>query len=173
MTGNAQQPTQPDRKRLYWGAAVLVLAQFAPFMIPLVVATDLPDGWKTVLSTFLMLGVPEMGILLSAAILGKEGFAWLKGKIFGYLKRALPPDRVSPLRHRIGVTMFVLPLIAGWLLPYLMPVLDSYGEYSLKVNVAGDILLVLSLFVLGGEFWDKLRGLFLRRAVIQDPGKTD
>ncbi len=173
MTDKAQQPARPDQKRLFAGAAVLVLAQFAPLMIPLVVATDLPDGWKTVLSTFLILGVPEAGILLSAAILGREGFAWLKGKIFGYLKRALPPDRVSPLRHRIGVTMFVLPLLAGWLLPYLMPVLDNYVEYSLKVNIVGDVLLVLSLFVLGGEFWDKLRGLFLQRAVIQDPGKAD
>ena len=171
MTDKLSESTQPDRTRLIRGAVVLVLAQFAPLMIPLVVATDLPAGWKTALSTLLLLGVPEMGILLSAAILGKEGFAWLKWKIFGYLKRALPPDRVSPLRHRIGVTMFVLPLIAGWLLPYMMPVLDMYSEYFLKVNVAGDILLILSLFVLGGEFWDKLRGLFLRRAVIQNTGK--
>jgi hypothetical protein len=30
----------------------------------------------------------------------------------------------------------------------------------LSIAVAGDVLLLASLFVLGGEFWDKLRSLF-------------
>jgi hypothetical protein len=30
--------------------------------------------------------------------------------------------------------------------------------------IGGDVLLVSSLFVLGGEFWDKLRALFVHDA---------
>ncbi len=33
----------------------------------------------------------------------------------------------------------------------------------------GDLLLVASLFVLGGEFWDKLKSLFVYGAKVQCP----
>ncbi len=33
----------------------------------------------------------------------------------------------------------------------------------------GDLLLVASLFVLGGEFWDKLKSLFVYGAKVQFP----
>jgi hypothetical protein len=148
------------------GAAVFLVAQLAPLTIPLVMGSELSAGWKTALSTVLMLGVPELGILLGAAILGKEGFAWLKGKIFDVLRRGLPPDRVGPLRHRIGIVMFSLPLLMAWFFPYLWTVLGAPTEQPMCLNIAGDVLLVASLFVLGGDFWDKLRGLFLRNAII-------
>ncbi|HAI46245.1 MAG TPA: hypothetical protein DCM50_05995 [Stenotrophomonas sp.] len=32
------------------------------------------------------------------------------------------------------------------------------------VAMSGDLLLILSLFILGGDFWDKLRALFVREA---------
>lgn len=153
-------------RRLVAGALVFGLAQLAPLLIPLIVAMDLSAGWKTALSTVLLLGVPEAGILLSVAILGKEGFAWLKAKIFSVLKRALPPDHVGPMRHRMGVALFAIPLILGWLLPYLEPLSDTVAAVRLELSIAGDSMLIISLFVLGGDFWDKLRGLFLRRAVI-------
>lgn len=159
-------PEATHGKRLIAGAVILGFTQLAPLAIPLILATELPVGWKTVLSTVLMLGVPEAGILLSAAVLGKEGFAWLKTKIFSFLKHALPPDHVGPIRHRIGVTLFIIPLLLGWLLPYLEPLTDALAGRRMQVYIAGDAMLVVSLFLLGGSFWDKLRGLFLRRAVI-------
>ena len=153
----------PPRTRLLAVAVVFGIGQLAPLAIPLVLATNLPAAWKTALSTVLMLGLPEAGILLGAAVLGKEGFAWLKGKIFKFLKRALPPDRVGPIRHRIGVTLFVIPLIMAWLLPYFEPLTGMSTLSRLPVYIMGDLMLVISLFVLGGEFWDKLRRLFLRQ----------
>jgi hypothetical protein len=30
--------------------------------------------------------------------------------------------------------------------------------------MSGDLLLIVSLFILGGDFWDKLRALFVRDA---------
>jgi hypothetical protein len=146
---------------------VLGISQLAPLIIPLVAASGLSTGWKAGLSTALLLGVPEVGILLAGAILGKEGFVWLKGRLFALLRRGLPPDRVGPWRHRIGVAMFTLPLLFGWLLPYLEPFLPPGWKAPLALYIAGDVLFLLSLFVLGGEFWDKLRGLFLRRATIR------
>jgi hypothetical protein len=39
----------------------------------------------------------------------------------------------------------------------------------ISVNVAADMLFVVSLFVLGGEFWDKLRALFVYDARAEFP----
>ena len=152
--------------RLITGVLVFGATQMAPLAIPLIVGLELPGKLKAALSAVLMLGVPEAGILLSVAILGKEGFAWLKAKIFCFLKHALPPDRVGPTRHRIGVTLFVIPLLLGWLLPYLDLFDGAAAARVFPLYIAGDLMIVISLFVLGGEFWDKLRGLFLRRAIV-------
>jgi hypothetical protein len=37
----------------------------------------------------------------------------------------------------------------------------------LIVNIGIDILFVSSVFVLGGDFWDKLRALFIYKAKVQ------
>lgn len=36
----------------------------------------------------------------------------------------------------------------------------------MTIAIAGDVLLVLAVFVLGGEFWDKIRALFIHRAKV-------
>ena len=42
--------------------------------------------------------------------------------------------------------------------------IPGYESHRLLVAIIGDLLLVSSLFVLGGEFWDKVRALFIRDA---------
>jgi hypothetical protein len=46
---------------------------------------------------------------------------------------------------------------APWWLP------DSSPE-RLYVNLGADAMFLVSLFVLGGDFWDKLRAIFVREA---------
>jgi hypothetical protein len=67
--------------------------------------------------------------------------------------------------------MFLLPLLFGWLVPYGPHLVPAYGAHRFAVNLAGDLLLILSLFVLGGDFWDKVRALFIHeaKAQIHDP----
>ena len=42
--------------------------------------------------------------------------------------------------------------------------LESITTY---VNVGGDVLLVVSLFGLGGEFWERIRALFSYSTTVQ------
>ena len=42
----------------------------------------------------------------------------------------------------------------------------------MSTGITGDIILLLSLFVLGGNFWDKLRALFIRDAKVVFPEKA-
>ena len=80
-----------------------------------------------------------------------------------------PPDVVSRTRYRIGLVMFLLPILFGWLAPYVSHLVPLYGAHRIVYAVIGDVLFVVSLFVLGGDFWDKLRALFIHGAKAQIP----
>ena len=149
------------RIRLFLGAVVFISGFMSPLLIPLVIASDMTPAWKTAISGGLAVGVPELFMIIAAGILGKEGFTYLKQKLFAILKKHGPPDRVSRTRYRIGLIMFALPIGVGWLLPYFEHYLPLYDSYGIWIKLGGDMMLFLSLFVLGGDFWDKLRSLFI------------
>jgi len=166
---NTQAVAPPPNGLLLSGGAVFVLGVLSPLLVPLVATSDLPTEWKTVLSGLLLLGIPELFMLAAAAILGRSGFDYLIGKISGFLKDYAPPDTVSRTRYRIGLAMFLLPLIFAWLTPYVLPVLPDFEAHRIAYGVSGDLLLLASFFVLGGDFWDKLRALFVRDAKAHFP----
>jgi hypothetical protein len=110
-------------------------------------------------------------MIMAVGILGKPGFAFLKQRLYRMFKKIAPPDQVGIVRYRIGLVLFTLPILIGWLLPYFNHLLPEYEFYKQNINVTGDLIFVSSFFVLGGDFWDKIRGLFVHRAkmVIETP----
>ncbi|TDI16610.1 MAG: hypothetical protein E2P05_03740 [Acidobacteria bacterium] len=159
----------PPQGRLTLGGVIFVAGLLCPLAIPWVANSGLPVGWKAVLSGLLLLGIPELLMLVAAAVLGKSGFHFLKGLLFGFFKRHAIPKEVSRTRHRIGVALFLVPILWGWLTPYVSQQIPGYEEHRLAVGLLGDLLLLSSLFVLGGEFWEKLRALFIHRALVRFP----
>ena len=157
------------------GVAIFALGFCVPLAIPLVTASGLPPGWKAVISGALAVGAPEVMMVIATAVMGKEGFDELKRRIGRFFRRYGPPDAVGPTRYRIGLSMFLVPLVLGWLGPYLGSHLPAFDRYPAFWHVGGDLLFVTSLFVLGGDFWDKLRALFVHgaRAVFPGKGGTD
>ena len=164
-TTKAGQPRAGWRFRL--GLTILVVGWLSPLCIPVITATELPTKWKTVISGLLAVGIPEVFSIAAIAIMGKSGFNLIKERIFSLLKKHGPPDRISLTRYRIGLVMFVLPVIFGWLGPYGAHLIPGYEAQRFVVNVIGDVIFVASLFVLGGDFWDKIRALFIHRAAAQ------
>lgn len=67
-------PSQPRRRGVRYasGVAVVVLFQCAPLAIPWVWTTDWSAWIQTTLSAALALGIPEIGILLGIALIGKS-----------------------------------------------------------------------------------------------------
>ena len=163
--------TKPDLRiwRFRLGIFFFVLSLISPVFIPLVNATALPLEGKTALSGLLVVGIPQLLTFLAIVFLGKSGFNYIKGKMFGSLKRYAFPSVVSRTRYRIGLVMFLLPLLFGWLAPYAPQLLPGYEAHRFAVNFTGDLLLLASLFVLGGDFWDKVRALFVYEAKAQFP----
>jgi hypothetical protein len=146
--------------RFRLGAAVLVVSFLAPAFIPLVTASGLPPAWKTTIAGLLAAGIPEIGMVASVAIMGKDGFARFKGMLGRWLAPIAPPDHVSATRYRIGLALLAVPLALAWLGPYFGHHLPAYESHQLVYAIGGDVMLLTSFFVLGGEFWDKLRALF-------------
>jgi hypothetical protein len=89
------------------------------------------------------------------------------------LKKHGPPDRVGLARYRIGLVMFVMPLLFGWLSPYFQGLFPQIDAHRNLLAITGDLLLVGSLFVLGGDFWDKVRSLFVHDAIAVLPENSE
>jgi hypothetical protein len=132
-----------------------------------IAATDLPTRWKTIISGILAVGIPEAFTIVAVAIMGKSGYNFIKERIFSLLKKHGPPDRVSQTRYRIGLVMFGFPLLFGWLGPYGAHLIPGYESQRVAVSIIGDVILVASIFALGGDFWDKIRALFIHNAKAQ------
>ncbi len=162
MSSVTKSPDIP-KARLITGAVVFGAGQLAPLLIPFVVDSALSATWKTVISGMLIAGIPELAILAAIGILGKEGYNYLKSRLKGAFLKAVP-DRVSLARHRLGMTLFGITFLGGWAAPYLMMLLDQPKSVIIPLAITADVLLILSLLVLGGAFWDKLRGLFRHEA---------
>ena len=149
-----------SKGRLILGAIILISGFLSPLLIPWVTASDWSPGLKTVVSGLLAFGIPELFMIAAVAVMGKSGYEFIKAKIGTFLKPLAPPDAVSPTRYRIGLIMFAAPLLFGALLPYAAHFFPSLGTLPLWPYIISDLVFVSSFFILGGDFWDKVRGLF-------------
>jgi len=148
------------KSRLIIGGIVFIIGFTSPLLIPVVMKSELPVTWKTGLSALLAFGIPEIFLLIAVAIMGKSGYVFIKSKLAGFLQPLLPPDSVSLTRYRVGLIMFSIPLLSGWVLPYVVYLIPSINIFPLSFYIVGDVVFFASFFVLGGDFWDKFSGLF-------------
>jgi hypothetical protein len=150
--------------RLKFGVGLFVLSIALPVLgVPLVAVMGLSTGVVATISGALLGGSEVLGIV-AVAVMGKSGYAYIKNQVFGFLRRYGPPAEVGRIRYSIGLVMFTTPIILGWLAPYGADVIPGYVDNELAYAIAGDLLLLTSLAVLGGDFWDKLRALFIHRS---------
>jgi hypothetical protein len=161
---NKVEITVPPKGRLIWGGIVFVSGFLAPLLIPWVLSLEISTGMKSLISGLLALGIPELFMLIAVGILGKAGFQYLKKSIFGWFRKYGPPDIVSEPRYIVGLILFSSSIILGFVLPYIWEYVPAIEENLIYILISGDIILIASLFVLGGDFWDKLRSLFVYRS---------
>ena len=156
--------------RTWLGLALFVVSIGWPVLIPIL---PLLGASATVTASFsgAMIVLADLMLLLGAAVAGKEGCAFIKARVFGIVRSYGPPRKVSRTRYTIGLMMFSAPMIFGWASPYFGHHLPGFETSTLIYAVAGDALLLFSLFVLGGAFWDKLRSLFQHNAYVVIPDK--
>jgi len=123
------------------------------------------------LQSWLNFALNKILLLATVALLGKPGFNQLRQIVSGAIGQYAPPQEVGPTRYTIGLVLFVFPILIGWMTPYLGRMLPLFRRHTVSAGIIGDVILLLSLFVLGGNFWDKLRALFIRDASVVFPEK--
>jgi len=162
VTGNMK-----NKWRFYLGLSCFALSWILPLFGLLVARLDLPLAAKATIIGLLTVGGPEFFGILAVVCLGKENLVRIKDKVLAVLKLIKPAGLVSRGRYRMGLVMFLLPLIPTYIMAYVPQWLPDSSPQRLYVNLAADFLFLASLFVLGGDFWDKLRALFLYDARVQ------
>ncbi len=162
MGNQTKGPITPkiSRIKLIIGAVILVIGFLGPLLIPFVVKSNLPSTTKSVLSGLLAFGIPELFMLIAVAIMGKPGYIHIKGVFLKYLRKLAPSGTVSRSQYRVGLFFFSAPLLFGFLMPYLGDHIDFFKAVPLWFHSLWDMLFIAGIFILGGDFWDKLSGLF-------------
>jgi len=157
--------------RFKTGIMIIALMLAVWLLIPLAAAMDASAGTIAAVTGGILIGNKVL-LLLAVAIMGKAGFQELKRRMFGYVAGLAPDTTVGPLRHRIGLVMFCLPLVSAMLEPYVDNLWPGLRPNLWQAQLLGDVMLIASFFVLGGNFWDKLRALFVRTAAVVDGGNA-
>ena len=145
--------------RFYLGLGVFILSVFI-LPIGIFLQQFFTDHfWRAFILAVFWASAPIMKVS-SIAILGKPSYLWIKYKFWHIFVKVTKPHEVSRLRYTIGLFMFCLPVIPNYIMSYA-PVLiaDAYPT-RLIINICIDAIFICSWFVLGGDFWDKVRALF-------------
>ncbi|MHC8400628.1 transporter suffix domain-containing protein [Pseudomonas sp. MDT1-17] len=155
--------------RFKLGIAIICLMAGSWLMVPILAATGVP-GSKIAAFTGILFISNKILLILVIAILGKSGFQQLKRTAFGYVSNLAPKADfdVGPVRHRVGIVMFCLPLISAFLEPYIDTIWPGLRPNLWQLQALGDAMLIGSFFVLGGNFWEKVRALFIRTARVSN-----
>lgn len=149
--------------RLALGGALLAAGAVLPLSAVFVFETDWPPILKSALTGILLLG-PELAAIPAAAIMGRENFARIVAGLKRCIRSIKPAGNIGPVRHAIGIALFLLPALPAYVMAYLPSWMPDNSPARLWVNLLADAAFLASLFILGGDFWDKLRSLFIRRA---------
>jgi hypothetical protein len=65
--------------------------------------------------------------------------------------------------------LLIAPMLFSWIASYVWSWLPEEKADGLMINLALDLSIIASLFVLGGDFWNKLRAIFLYDADVIVP----
>jgi hypothetical protein len=152
-TGPSDTPTG---WRLKVGVALFALMILAWLLIPIEAALGMSAGAMAATTAGIAIA-NKIILLLAIAVMGKAGFQELKAKLFSNLT---PPADVSPMRYRIGLVMLCLPFLQGLLETWASHIAPQIVANRMWVDILMDGMLIASFFVLGGNFWDKVRALF-------------
>ena len=165
------KPPEPGAQ-FYAGVTVLVIGFLLPLIIPFVAQLDVSTEVRTLISGILLVGGPEVFSVIAIAIMGKSGFVYIKTRVFALLKRALPTGEVSRFRYNTGLLLLIPHIIFAYVTFYAPHWLPGYENHRVAINLTADFLLVITLIILGQDFWEKIRALFIYDAKARRPQKS-
>jgi hypothetical protein len=158
-----QQGPENPGIRFYFGLTIFVISFF---MLPigLVIKGQFDSHFmKVAVVAAFWISAPLMKFS-SIAIMGKASYVWLNYHIRHLFHMIAPPHQITPIRYNIGLVMFILPFVPNYVVSFVPYALPDSEFLRYAIVLVADIMFIFSLFVLGGDFWDKLRALFIYTA---------
>jgi hypothetical protein len=159
----AAVPPPPALKRdwrFYSGVTAIVLAVVMPLCAFLVPMLGLPTAQSAVLVGVLVAGGPEVLCILAVALLGKDTFQYFTHQAKRVFRRALLDAPASMGRYYIGLAIMLVSWLPAYLYAYFPASLPS-GYARIYILAGMDLAFVASVFLMGPEFWEKVRRIFI------------
>jgi hypothetical protein len=151
------------------GIVLLVLSCLVPLSGFWIANLPLPVAMKGTLIGLLTVGAPELLALAAIALLGKQAFDLITSKALSVLSRLAPRGSVSKTRYKVGLALLLVSCVPTYIMGYAPHLLPDSSPARLYVAIGSDLAFIVSLFVLGGDFWDKFRALFIYEAKAHFP----
>lgn len=169
MSSSTNVAPEASTWRFKAGIAIVGLCILLWVMVPVGAALGVPAS-RIAAFTGIVFIANKILLLLCVAVMGKSGFQQLKRTVFGAFSGLVTEGPVSRPRHVIGLIMFCLPIFSAMAEPYFDKAFPGVRPGYWQTQLIGDLMLVVSFFVLGGDFWGKVRALFIRNArVVETP----
>jgi hypothetical protein len=155
-----QPPILKKDWRFYTGMAAMALAIVMPLAALFVPLLGLPTAQSAVLAGILLAGGPEVLCILAVALLGKDTFKYFTHRATQAFRRAVVDQPASKARYYTGLAIILLSWIPAYVYAYLPAALPG-GNTRIYILAAMDLAFVASVFLMGGEFWEKVRRIFV------------
>ena len=159
------------------GLGLFIIGQVGLVIGLLLPVLGLAPGGKAGLVGVLIIG-GELVSLASIVFLGKEGFKAIKSKIFAFVKTGYT-EPVGRARHTIGILLLLTHVVMGYIMVLYawsafgattaedpMPAIwglnfAEQGSLYFNLFLIGEVSFLISLYVLGADWWGRFRGIFL------------
>jgi len=114
-------------------------------------------GFSSYITAFIagvfIVGGPELAFFIGIILVGKEAANLIKNKLF---------KPAGKIRYKIGLIIFCISILLNWISSYLevtdLLILDIHNRLYLMASL--DIILIISVFIMGPEFFIKFKKLF-------------
>jgi hypothetical protein len=160
---SAVEAKPPELKRdwrFYSGTAALALAVIMPLGSFVVPVLGLPTAQSAVLVGVLVAGGPEVLCILAVALLGKETFQYFTHVAKSALRRTVIDRPASKGRYYLGLAIMLVSWLPAYIYAYFPAVMPG-GNARIYILAGMDLAFVASVFLMGAEFWEKVRRIFI------------
>ncbi|NME67868.1 transporter suffix domain-containing protein [Flammeovirga aprica] len=135
------------------GLGIIVLGVIFPVFSVIVPFLGLSKGMTATIITLMVVGAPEVCLLVGGILAGKEGVDLVKGKIKKMLGLPAEEYPATSTQYKIGVgciiAWFIITVASGYL-PNIFE--DPFVKDNLLyLSIGTDILLILGVFAFGGN----------------------
>ena len=152
-----EHPTQARLGRVRLGLVLLAAAVVLPVAALLFPLVGLPSAASNLAVSLLVAGAPEILCLVAVALLGRAGFDALGGRTVPRSAASVREEKVRYYGALLYCGLNTLPIALYAYVPAVMP----GGTAKLVILAVTDLGFVLSVLLAGGQFWEKVRRLFV------------